>query len=99
MNKEDAYKIALNQVKTGEMSEGIWAKAVAYSEGDEGKAKANYLKFRSRQLRSPLRHFSGKGKADWVAKDDGPISIKAVVISFLLIVMFIVFIGACSGFR
>ncbi len=50
MTEEEAYNIAMQELQSGLVSDGIWAKAIAFSEGDETKAKANYLRFRAEQI-------------------------------------------------
>jgi uncharacterized membrane protein YhaH (DUF805 family) len=51
MTEEEAYEKALRELQTKELSHGLWAKAMAYSDGDEKKAESNYLRFRAEQLR------------------------------------------------
>ncbi len=58
MTEEDAYNIALQELQTQQVSQGIWVKAIAFSEGDEKKAKANYLKFRAEQLLKAERGYA-----------------------------------------
>jgi len=58
MTEEDAYNAALQELQTQQISQGIWAKAMAFSEGDEKKAKANYLRFRAEQLLKAERGYA-----------------------------------------
>jgi uncharacterized membrane protein YhaH (DUF805 family) len=51
MTEEDAYEKALQELQSKDLSRGIWAKAMAFSDGDGKKAESNYLKFRAEQLR------------------------------------------------
>lgn len=55
MNEEEAYNTAMNELKSGRVSDGIWAKSIAHSNGEESNAKANYLRFRAEQLLSDER--------------------------------------------
>lgn len=55
MSEEEAYKTALDELQNKRCSEGIWSKAIAFSEGDEKKAEANYLRFRAEQLQKNER--------------------------------------------
>ena len=57
MTEEDAYNIALQELQGQNVTQGIWAKAMAFSDGDEKKAKANYLRFRAAQLLQKERVF------------------------------------------
>jgi uncharacterized membrane protein YhaH (DUF805 family) len=50
LTEEDAYNIALKELRENSAVQGIWAKAMAFSEGDEKKSASNYLKFRAEQL-------------------------------------------------
>lgn len=57
MTEEKAYNIALQELQGKAVVQGIWAKAMAFSEGDEKKATANYLRFRAEQLLQNERVF------------------------------------------
>ena len=61
MTEEDAYIEALNELQKNKTIPGVWAKAMAFSEGDERKAKANYMKFRAEQI---LKKYRGYGAED-----------------------------------
>lgn len=67
MTEEDAYNIALQELQGQNVAQGIWAKAMAFSEGDEKKAKANYLRFRAEQLLRKERVFVSTSIAVGVA--------------------------------
>ncbi|QYM78718.1 DUF805 domain-containing protein [Horticoccus luteus] len=58
MTEENAYNAALQELQTQQVSQGIWVKAMAFSEGDEKKAKANYLRFRAEQLLKAERGYA-----------------------------------------
>lgn len=47
---EEFYRLALQEIESGDTQKGLWAKCFADSEGNENKAKARYLKKRVRQL-------------------------------------------------
>jgi len=47
---EKYFELALKEIETNNLSSGLWAKALANTEGDETKAKAFYLKERASQL-------------------------------------------------
>jgi hypothetical protein len=47
---EKYYSIALKEIQVNKLSSGLWAKALAYSDGNQDKAKAYYLKERVKQL-------------------------------------------------
>ncbi len=57
MTEEQAYQIAFEEMQTQQLHSSVFAKAVAFSEGDEKKAKANYLKFRAEQLIRDEKNF------------------------------------------
>jgi hypothetical protein len=59
VTEEEAYNIALQELQGQNIVQGIWAKAMAFSEGDEKKAKANYLRFRAEQM---MQEFSATQK-------------------------------------
>ena len=44
--EEGFYEKALNELKSGELREGLWGKALATAMGDEQKARSLYLKYR-----------------------------------------------------
>jgi hypothetical protein len=44
--EERLYSNALEELITGRTRNGIWAKALAEADGDENRAKANYIKLR-----------------------------------------------------
>lgn len=48
--EEALYQEALNEVEQGIRRDGIWAKAIVDSNGEESKARALYLKYRVRSL-------------------------------------------------
>jgi len=48
--EERLYEIALNEVESGGVRKGLYAKALAIADGDEGKAGGIYLKLRVRSL-------------------------------------------------
>jgi TPR repeat protein len=54
LNKEedhdDLYKIAYEEMSTGQFEPASWAKAFAHAEGNQDKAKALYIKYRVEQL-------------------------------------------------
>src|SRR5437879_9829027 len=44
------FEQVAGELKSGELKQGVWAKALAKAEGDENRAKAFYIKMRVRQL-------------------------------------------------
>jgi Predicted membrane protein len=50
MTEQEAYAQALRELTSRSVDEGIWAKAIAFSDANEERAKANYLKFRAEHL-------------------------------------------------
>ncbi len=51
-SNDSAWEVASNELNSVNRREGLWAKCFAQADGDENKAKANYLKERVEQLRS-----------------------------------------------
>lgn len=51
-SNDSAWEIASNELNSVNRREGLWAKCFAQADGDENKAKANYLKERVEQIRS-----------------------------------------------
>jgi hypothetical protein len=50
LDEEKAWEQALTEFESDERKKGVWAKAFSDSNGDEAKAKAQYLKIRAKQL-------------------------------------------------
>lgn len=48
---EKLFEYALQEFENGEMRDGLWAKALYQSSGDENKASALYLKLRVQSLK------------------------------------------------
>jgi len=44
--EEQLYEAAANEVASGQIRQGIWAQAIAETDGNEAAAKARYLKLR-----------------------------------------------------
>ena len=52
--EEQLYSDVLNEVQSGVKREGLWAKAIAKSNGNESKAKSLYIEFRVQSMRDDL---------------------------------------------
>ena len=50
IEEEALYKQVLDEVESGVMRKGIYAKALADGLGDEGKAQSLYIKYRVQSL-------------------------------------------------
>jgi hypothetical protein len=48
--EEELYGMALAELESGHFRSGLWAKALAYSSGDEQKARGLYLKYRVQSI-------------------------------------------------
>ena len=55
---EAIYEAAMKELDGGERRSGVWAKALAESDGDEAKAKARYIQYRVQQIKAEAK--SGK---------------------------------------
>jgi hypothetical protein len=54
LKEEKIYEMVLNEINQGIRREGVWAKAIAKSEGNENKAKSLYIEFRAQSLSHEL---------------------------------------------
>ena len=52
--EEALYAMAMEEVTSGDLKPGLWAKAFADSEGSEARAKALYLKLRVQTMKDEL---------------------------------------------
>jgi hypothetical protein len=50
LQEEQLYEFILNEMEANIIRKGLMAKAIAQSEGDEGKSKAAYIKLRLQSL-------------------------------------------------
>ena len=50
MIEEEFYELAYEEIESGNLKKGLWAKAFSKSDGDENKAKALYIKYRFDQM-------------------------------------------------
>ena len=55
MNDEDFYDTVANELKRGDLKQGLWTKALAESNGDNNLARSRYLSLRARQLQDAAR--------------------------------------------
>jgi|TARA_R110000787_G_scaffold13751_5_gene42861 hypothetical protein len=49
--EEKLYEVVANELQNGVRRNGLWAKALAKSQGDESKAKALYISYRVQSLK------------------------------------------------
>jgi len=50
MGDEELYLKATNEVESGKNDAALWAKALTFAEGNQEKAKYQYIKLRVEQL-------------------------------------------------
>lgn len=62
-NEEKIYAAVLNEMQQGIRREGLWAKAIAKSEGNENKATSLYLEYRAQSLADELQEEQNKARA------------------------------------
>ena len=55
--EEALYAEALREIESGQRRDGIWAKAMAESDMDQGKAGAKYIKLRVQSLKDEVTLF------------------------------------------
>ncbi|MEH6550082.1 MAG: hypothetical protein V7744_08870 [Pseudomonadales bacterium] len=48
--EEQLYQVVVDELRQGQKREGLWAKAIARSDGSEDKAKSLYLKYRVQSI-------------------------------------------------
>ena len=51
MVEEEFYELAYEEIESGNLKKGLWAKAFSETEGDENKTKALYIKYRFDQIK------------------------------------------------
>ena len=51
MIEEDIYELAYEEIESGGLKKGLWAKSFSEAEGNENKAKALYIKYRFDQIK------------------------------------------------
>jgi hypothetical protein len=57
LTEEALYAEALREIESGQRRDGIWAKAMAESDMDQGKAGAKYIKMRVQSLKDEVTVF------------------------------------------
>ena len=63
------YEIVAEEIERGEISKGIWAKALSISEGDKEKTQAMYIKIRVHDL-SEIFHQAAREEQEQQEKMD-----------------------------
>jgi hypothetical protein len=51
---EQIYAQVLNEIENGQRRDGLWAKALAHSDGCNEKAKSLYIKYRAESIRDEI---------------------------------------------
>jgi hypothetical protein len=67
--EEALYKQVLDEVESGVMRKGIYAKALADGLGDEGKAQSLYIKYRVQSLAEELKSKAELEKMTLIAEE------------------------------
>jgi DNA-directed RNA polymerase subunit RPC12/RpoP len=58
MSEDDSlYAQVANEIAQGKLDAGMWAKAIAHSDGSENSAKSFYIRFRVSQMKEQLASF------------------------------------------
>ena len=57
LTEEALYAEALREIESGQRRDGIWAKALAESDMDQGRAGAKYIKMRVQSLKDEITVF------------------------------------------
>ena len=61
--EEQLYEFAAEEIAANNIRPGLWAKAIAESDGDDAKAKARYIKLRVETMKAEadLANFAASG--------------------------------------
>ncbi len=97
---EKYYSIALKEIQVNHLSSGLWGKALAYSDGDQDKAKAYYLKERVKQLMQMHQERLTKSTETFtpiIDVDRSPI-LTPIQLFFVIILAIFTFAGAINYF-
>lgn len=103
--EEQLYSQALNELESGVRRDGLWAKALAASEGDDARAKAQYISLVVQALKDEthiekrsLREAATRAKEKQIPEEqDKNTGLTVNVISFLVgSVMIIAFVASLS---
>lgn len=78
LTQESLYAEALREIESGQRRDGIWAKALAESDMDQGKAGARYIKLRVQSLKDEVTLFIADMKKADQAIQTARISQKAM---------------------
>jgi hypothetical protein len=51
LSEERLYKFVLDEINIGDIRDGLWAKALAFSDGNEGKTESLYIQYRVQSIK------------------------------------------------
>ena len=85
-DEEKCYEEALNELKQGTQRTGLWAKCIANTNGDENKAKSEYIKVRVSEM-----HTSSNSQIKIASKNSQSINLKPLIFLFLVLLTALVF--------
>ncbi len=69
MNEEALYETAAEEVKAGNIRQGLWVKCVVEASGDERRAKIDYIRTRVGQLRTKAKEKEKRNRPmPWIGK-------------------------------
>ncbi len=68
LTEEALYAEALREIESGQRRDGIWAKAMAESDMDQGKAGAKYIKMRVQSLKDEVTLFMAESQSSGTTK-------------------------------
>jgi hypothetical protein len=77
LTEEALYAEALREIESGQRRDGIWAKAMAESDMDAGKAGAKYIKMRVQALKDEITVFIATLQKDQPQPVREPVSIQS----------------------
>ena len=94
MVEEQLYSQALNELESGVRRDGLWAKALAASEGDEARAKAQYISLVVQALKDEthMQRRSLKAAVSRIEKKQAPPKEKGFWPTFIAVALIMFFL-------
>lgn len=81
IQNQDTYEAALQEIESGAMHRGLWARAFADADEDDSKAKARYIRLRVEQAEDNNTKHHAKAVADEKKKlDDARLSLNTIIL-------------------
>jgi len=104
--EEQLYEFAAEEIAANNIRPGLWAKAIAESDGDDAKAKARYIKLRVEAMKAEadLANFAASGaettnhsSSDGISKgSDNEMAGVFIGVCVVVIIIFLMLFAAIS---